>query len=93
MNPHEQQQQPTKQQNNPSPLQFSSSQFFKSVKMVKVWFPSMYMRLVSLKMKQSPPVAVLQIPPSMTKTEVKEYLTKIYDIPVLKITAMNYLGE
>jgi large subunit ribosomal protein L23 len=61
--------------------------------MVKVWFPSMYMRLISLKMKKSPPEAVLQIPPSMTKTEVREYLTKIYEIPVLKISTMNYLGN
>jgi hypothetical protein len=50
------------------------------------------MKLISLKMKKSPPEAVLQIPPSMTKTEVREYLTKIYEIPVLKISTMNYLG-
>jgi hypothetical protein len=43
-------------------------------------------------MKKTPPEAVLQIPPSMTKTEVREYLTKIYEIPVLKISTMNYLG-
>lgn len=29
----------------------------------------------------------------MTKHEIKEYLTKIYDLPVKKVNTMNYLGE
>lgn len=61
--------------------------------MVKVWFPSMYMRLISLKMHKSPPEALLRVPPSMTKTEVKEYLNKIYNIDVTKIMTANYLGK
>ena len=60
--------------------------------MVKVWFPSMYLKLISLKLSKSPPQALLQIPPSMTKTEVKEYLHKIYDINVLNVMTANYLG-
>mgnify|MGYP003386005937 CR=1 FL=1 len=29
----------------------------------------------------------------MTKTEVKEYLTKIYSIPVLNVNTVNMLGK
>ena len=61
--------------------------------MVKVWFPSMFMRLISLKPNKSPPQALLRVPPSMTKTEVKEYLTKVYNIDVTKIMTANYLGS
>ena len=58
--------------------------------MVQVYFPSMFMRLVNLNMAQGR--AVLRVPPSMTKTEVKEYLTKIYNIPVIKVSTENVLG-
>lgn len=39
-----------------------------------------------------PVQATFRIPPRMTKTEVKEYLTKVYDVPVEKVTTANYLG-
>eukprot|EP00567_Pseudictyota_dubia_P005079 CAMPEP_0197453036 /NCGR_PEP_ID=MMETSP1175-20131217/33743_1 /TAXON_ID=1003142 /ORGANISM="Triceratium dubium, Strain CCMP147" /LENGTH=53 /DNA_ID=CAMNT_0042986205 /DNA_START=30 /DNA_END=188 /DNA_ORIENTATION=+ len=29
----------------------------------------------------------------MTKHEIKEYLTKIYNLPVKKVNTMNYLGK
>ena len=29
----------------------------------------------------------------MTKHEIKEYLTKIYDLPVKKVNTMNYEGK
>jgi large subunit ribosomal protein L23 len=29
----------------------------------------------------------------MTKTEVKEYLSKIYNVPVLKVMTANLLGK
>ena len=61
--------------------------------MVKVWFPSMYLRLTSLKLNKSPPQAKLVVPPSMTKWEVKEYLTKLYNINILKVDTANYLGK
>lgn len=60
--------------------------------MVKVWFPSMFLRLISVNLNKKPAQALLHIPPSMTKTEVKEYLTKIYDIPVLSVSTTNMLG-
>lgn len=61
--------------------------------MVRVFFPSMFMRLVSLAPTASPPKAVLYVPQKMTKTEVKEYLTKIYQVDVKKVTTANYLGK
>ena len=59
--------------------------------MVKVWFPSMYMKLVSVNTARA--TANFIIPPAMTKTEVREYLTKIYDIPVLNVTTANFVGK
>ncbi len=37
--------------------------------------------------------ALLHVPPSMTKFEVKEYLTKIYDINVVEVRTVNFLGK
>ena len=44
-------------------------------------------------MSRRPPQALLYIPPKMTKTEVKEYLTKIYNVKVLAVMTANFLGE
>lgn len=43
--------------------------------------------------KKTPMQAAFSVPPKMTKTEVKEYLTKIYNIPVLKVNTVNVLGK
>lgn len=59
---------------------------------MKVWFPSMYMKLISVKMQKTPPQALLHIPPSMTKWEVREYLTKIYGVSVINVDTANFLG-
>ena len=61
--------------------------------MVKVWFPSMYMKLISVNARKKPAEALLHVPPAMTKTEVKEYLSKIYDIPVISVTTTNMQGK
>ena len=61
--------------------------------MVRVWFPNMFMRLISVNTASKPGRAVLHVPPAMTKTEIKEYLTKIYNIPVLNVTTTNTLGK
>ena len=37
--------------------------------------------------------AVFRTLPRMTKHEIKEYLTKIYGLPVKKVNTMNYLGK
>ena len=62
--------------------------------MVKVHFPTFFMSLLKHTPAQPPNFsrAVFQIPKSMTKTEVKEYLTKIYDMDVKNINTVNFLG-
>jgi hypothetical protein len=42
---------------------------------------------------KTPPEAVLKVPPRMTKTEVKEYLGKIYNIKVTKVNTVVQLGK
>eukprot|EP01033_Poteriospumella_lacustris_P007503 gene7503-5393_t len=59
--------------------------------MVKVWFPSMFMRLVNHNLAKQK--ATLQVPPSMTKHEVKEYLSKIYNIEATKVSTVNVAGD
>ena len=65
----------------------------RSIIMVKVWFPNMFMRLISWKPNRTPPQALFNISPRMTKTEVKEYCNKIYGVPVVKVMTANYLGS
>lgn len=43
-------------------------------------------------MNRTPPQALLYVPPKMTKTEVKEYLSKIYSVNVLAVMTANFLG-
>jgi large subunit ribosomal protein L23 len=45
------------------------------------------------KSKVRPPQAVFKVPPSMTKHEVKEYLTKIYQLPVQRVMTANFAGR
>lgn len=40
-----------------------------------------------------PPRATFRVIPRMTKHEVKEYLTKIYGLPVTKVNTQNYMGK
>ena len=40
-----------------------------------------------------PATAIFRVLPRMTKHEIKEYLTKIYQLPVKKVNTMNYLGK
>jgi len=63
--------------------------------MVKVWFPTMYMTLVQSQRVKPPALskATFHVPKSMTKTEVKEYLTKIYDMDVKSVNTVNTLGQ
>lgn len=41
----------------------------------------------------TPAYATFRVPPKMTKHEIREYLTKIYDLPVRKVNTMNYEGK
>lgn len=42
---------------------------------------------------RQPARATFRVLPRMTKHEIKEYLTKIYGLPVRKVSTMNYLGK
>ena len=61
----------------------------------RMWMPSMPMMMVSAKNATAthPATAIFRVPPKMTKHEIKEYLTKIYDLPVKKVNTMNYMGK
>ena len=59
--------------------------------MVQVYFPNMFMRLINYNAMQGR--ALLRVPPRMTKTEVKEYLKKIYNVPVTRVMTENVLGK
>lgn len=43
--------------------------------------------------ESTPAKAVFRVLPKMTKHEVKEYLKKIYDLPVAQVRTQNYLGK
>ena len=40
-----------------------------------------------------PNKGVFIVDPKMTKPEVKEYLKKVYNLPVLKVNTVNYEGK
>lgn len=62
----------------------------------RMWMPNMPMTLVAVRSpspRQRTPSAVFRVLPKMTKHEIKEYLEKIYQLPVKKINTMNYMGK
>ena len=61
----------------------------------RMWMPTMPMMLVSARnaTAQQPASATFRVLPKMTKHEIKEYLTKIYKLPVKKVNTQNYLGK
>ena len=36
---------------------------------------------------------IFRVEPHYTKHEIKEYLTKVYDLPVVKVNTMNFEGD
>jgi large subunit ribosomal protein L23 len=60
-----------------------------------MWMPTMPMMMVSARSATAtnPAYATFRVPPKMTKHEIREYLTKIYDLPVRKVNTMNYDGK
>lgn len=40
-----------------------------------------------------PNKALMRVSPKMTKTEIKEYLSKIYDVTVTRISTTLFLGS
>mmetsp|Transcript_13961 Transcript_13961/g.29442 ORF Transcript_13961/g.29442 Transcript_13961/m.29442 type:complete len:120 (-) Transcript_13961:158-517(-) len=61
----------------------------------RMWMPNMPMILLhaSHATASTPAQAIFRILPRMTKHEVKEYLTKIYNLPVVQVRTQNYLGK
>mmetsp|Transcript_4738 Transcript_4738/g.9053 ORF Transcript_4738/g.9053 Transcript_4738/m.9053 type:complete len:118 (-) Transcript_4738:643-996(-) len=61
----------------------------------RMWMPTMPMTLTAVQNATagSPATATFRVLPKMTKHEIKEYLTKIYDLPVKKVNTMNYAGK
>lgn len=61
----------------------------------RMWMPTMPLTLVSARpaTKSQPAYAIFRTLPRMTKHEIKEYLTKIYNLPVKNVNTMNYQGK
>lgn len=61
----------------------------------RMWMPTMPLTLVSARNATAtmPAFAIFRTLPRMTKHEIKEYLTKIYELPVKKVNTMNYAGK
>ncbi|CAM9929556.1 unnamed protein product [Discosporangium mesarthrocarpum] len=57
------------------------------------WFPNMVMAMTTAPTRGRPKQAAFRVPPKMTKWEVKEYLWKIYNVPVKKVTTQNFEGK
>jgi large subunit ribosomal protein L23 len=60
-----------------------------------MWMPNMPMTLVGAKSATAthPATAHFRVLPKMTKHEIKEYLTKIYNLPVKSVNTINYMGK
>jgi large subunit ribosomal protein L23 len=67
----------------------------KAVKQFRMWMPTMPMTLVAARNATAfkPASATFRVLPRMTKHEIKEYLQKIYGLPVKKVNTMNFLGK
>jgi large subunit ribosomal protein L23 len=64
-------------------------------KQFRMFMPTMPLMMVSARNATAthPAFAIFRTLPKMTKHEIKEYLTKIYKLPVQKVNTMNYLGK
>jgi large subunit ribosomal protein L23 len=61
----------------------------------RMWMPHMPIMMTSARNATTtqPARATFKVLPRMTKHEIKEYLTKIYGLPVRKVNTQNYLGK
>ena len=61
--------------------------------MVQVWFPNMALTLVRRSTAALPKNTYLfRCDPKYTKSEIQEYLTKVYNVNVASVNTVNYLG-
>lgn len=58
-------------------------------------FPNMAVTYIERHAKDGllPNQHAFRVNPSYTKHDIKEYLTKIYNLPVTKVRTMNYAGK
>jgi large subunit ribosomal protein L23 len=69
----------------------------------RMWMPTMPMVLVNATNattaatapdgRRRAATAIFRVLPKMTKHEIKEYLNKIYELPVTQVRTMNYMGK
>jgi large subunit ribosomal protein L23 len=61
----------------------------------RMWMPNMPITLMRATdaTHNMPARAIFRVLPKMTKHEIKEYLTKIYQLPVKKVNTVNFLGK
>ena len=62
-------------------------------RMVRQHFGNAVLRLMKRPTNLSKDKVVFKVAPSMTKHEIKEYLTKVYGVDVKKVNTMNYEGK
>jgi large subunit ribosomal protein L23 len=72
-----------------------SSTFGRIGKGFRMFMPNMPIVMTSAKDRtfHQPARATFRVLPKMTKHEITEYLTKIYNLPVVKVNTINYLGK
>lgn len=56
----------------------------------KLFFPNIVFKL--LRSNLPPHQAVFHCPPQLSKQDIKEYLTKLYDVKITDVRTMNYLA-
>lgn len=61
----------------------------------RMWMPTMPILMTSARNATAtqPARATFRVLPRMTKHEIREYLVKIYGLPVKKVNTQNYLGK
>ena len=61
---------------------------------LRIFLPNFWMKIVKNKhMKLPPNHVVFQVSPEMTKLDVKNYLEKIYNVPVYHVMTRNVTGQ
>lgn len=61
--------------------------------MPRVFFPQFTMTLMRRASAAQPPNNfVFRVDPKMTKLEIREYLQKVYGLPVQRVATVNYDG-
>lgn len=58
-----------------------------------MFLPNFFMKLVKPRDPQPPNVVQFQVSVEMTKYDIKNYLEKIYNVPVENVVTHNRMGE